>query len=147
MKRRSQTRLWKNVALSALYDGEPGAEGLSAEESAAAAEALGWFRRLSELLRAPADVGEADAGFIVRFRRRRDALMDEMAQPWRWLTLRLLPVTACALLIAGLVVWVSDDPSSTLSGLEITEVGDGVADVTRATVMMEPVLRIALNEL
>ncbi len=147
MKRRSQTQLWKKVSLSALYDGEPGAEVLSAEEAAAATEPLGWFRRLSELLRVPADVAEADASFIVRFRRRRDALMDEMAQPWRWLTLRLLPVTACALLIAGLVVWVSEDPSSTLSGLEITEVGDGVADITRATVMMEPVLRIALNEL
>ena len=152
MKRRSWTQLrmrqlWKRVALSALYDGEPGTEVLSAEEVAAAAEPLGWFRGLSELLRVPADVGEDDAGFIVRFRLRRDALMDEMAQPWRWLTLRLLPVTACTLLIAGLVVWVSDDPSSSLSGLEITEIGDGVADITRATAMMEPVLRIALNEL
>ena len=147
MKRRSQTEVWKRVALSAHYDREPGAEVLSAEEAAVAAEALGWFRRLSELLRVPADVGESDAGFLVRFRVRREALMDEMAQPWRWLTLRLFPVTACALLIAGLVVWVSDDPSSTLSELEITAVGDGFADVTRATVMMEPVLRIALNEL
>ena len=83
MKRRSQNRLGnrqlsKRVALSALYDREPGAEVLSAEEVTAAAEPLGWFRKLSELLRVPADVGEADAGFIVRFRLRRDALMDEI---------------------------------------------------------------------
>jgi hypothetical protein len=123
------------------------------------------IERLSRLLRVPEDVAQPDPFFVARFRARRDALRaaSHSARPWRQLAaglgsagdaslwrraaLRLLPLAASALLAAVIAVWVSGERTNALGELEMTELGEGVADVTLETPMVEPVLRIALGEL
>ncbi len=159
-------QLDRDPRLSALYDGEAGAEpfatGHKAAESKAAeskaagaetaaevAKLLRFFRRLSALLRVPADVGESDPNFIARFRARRDALRDAMAASarWRWLTLRLVPLTAASVLVTGVVLWASSSPPSAIEALEVHELGDGIGHVAADTATDEPVLRIAFGDL
>ena len=148
MRKRIMRKNREEALASAVYDGERSAEGLSDPERRFEAQ-LGWFRRLSEALRVPADFAEEDAGFVVRFRVRRDAVSEVLApgRGWRWLALRLVPLAACAVLTAGLVLWSANDRPSAFSELEMREIGDGLADITTEVLTEEPVLRIALGDL
>ena len=141
-------RASREALASRIYDREHDGEDSSAT-TPEVQEQLSWFQRLSSILRVPSDVGEADPGFVARFRVRRDALLEAYGNGhgWRWLTLRLVPLSACALLTTGLVVWASNEASSVFSELEARELGDGLVDVTYETAEVEPVLRIALGEL
>lgn len=146
------SQLERDPRLSALYDGEAGAEPFAVGAKTAdpeAVEQLRFFRRLSALLRVPADVGKSDPNFIARFRARRDALRDAMTASarWRWLTLRLVPLTAAAVLVTGVVLWASSSPPSAIEALEVHELGDGIGHVTADTATDEPVLRIAFGDL
>ena len=143
MKQRS-----KDATISALYDGEAEV-GESLRNDPEVAEQLRRFRRLSALLRVPEEVGKSDPYFVTRFRARREALRDALgsSQRWRWLALRLVPLTACALLTTGLVVWASSDVPSAFGELEVRELGDGLSDITAHTATDEPALRIAFGEL
>ena len=97
----------------------------------------------------PADFAEDDPGFVARFRVRRDVVIEVLGpgRGWRWLTLRLVPIAAGAVLTAGLVLWISNDRPSVFSELEMREIGDGLADITTEVITEEPVLRIALGDL
>ena len=139
MKRRSEEAL-----PSAVYDGESAADPEGRFEAQ-----LAWFRRLSEALRVPADFAEGDPGFVARFRVRRDAVSEVLApgRGWRWLTLRLVPVAAGAVLTAGLVLWSTNGRASAFSELELREIGDGLAGITTEAITEEPALRIALGQI
>lgn len=146
MKRRRKDGA-RDPAASMLHDGE-GAEGLAARAGEpAVVRQLADFRRLSRLLWVPDP--PPDPFFVARFRRRRDELRAAVrsAQPWRWVAVRLVPLAASALLVAGLVVFASGERPNSLAELELRELGDGVADVTFETTEVEPVLRIAFGEL
>jgi hypothetical protein len=133
---------------SLLVDGEAPAS----VERAADAEVralVADFRRLSEALQVPEDVGKPDPFFVARFRHRRDALAAaaESAQSWRRAATYLLPLAASALLGAAVAIWSSERKASALGELEMRALGNGVVDVTLETTSVEPVLRIALGEL
>ena len=144
MKRRHD-----DLIASLLADGEAPPELESRRTEPRVAAELAEIRRLSRRLAVPEDVGRPDPFFVTRFRARRDALRSaaQSVQPWRRIAMRLLPLAAGALLGATLAVWASGDRTSALGELEMTYLGTGVADVTLASALDEPVLRIALGEL
>jgi hypothetical protein len=133
---------------SLLADGEAGLEQRSRLSDHSVRSEVAEIRRLSAALQVPAEVSKPDPFFLVRFRRRRDALKAaaQSAQSWRRAARYLLPLAASALLGALFAVWTS--PRGTALGeLEMRALGNGVADVTLETTSVEPVLRIALGEL
>jgi hypothetical protein len=134
---------------SRLADGEAPPELAARRDEPAIQSELLEIERLSLLLRVPEDVAQPDPFFVARFRARRDAVRssDRAADTWRRMTLRLLPLAVCALLAALLVVGSSGDRTSALGELEMTDLGNGVGDVTLESTSVEPVLRIALGEL
>lgn len=142
-------RLREDPIASLLADGEAPPElELRRAEPAVQAELAG-IRRLSRRLQVPEDVARPDPLFLARFYVRRDALRSATLseQPWRRMAIRLLPLAASALLGAALAVWASGERTSALGELEMSYLGTGVADVTLASTLDEPVLRIALGEL
>ena len=107
------------------------------------------FRRLSAALRVPLDFAEEDPNFLARFRARRDAMSEALApgRGWRWLALRLVPLTACAAIAAGVVLANPSERPDAFAELEVLEIGDGLADLANDGLAEEPVLRIAFGDL
>ena len=141
---------WKDSRISAIHDREaPPEVEESLGNAAGVSSELRSMQALSELLAVPDDLMAPDPGFVVRFRMRREALRETMGtwQPWRRLTLRLVPMTVAILLTAGVVVWSSHEPTSALLELETRELGDGMIEISQATATIEPILRIAFGEL
>ncbi len=139
-------QLDRSSRVSALYDGEvEGEERGAVDHQPGVVEQLRFFEWLSILLCVPADVGESDPNFVARFRALRDAMtIDER---WRLLTLRLVPLTAFAVLLTGVVLWASNDGPSAMEAFEVLELGAGIGEVTADTAIDEPVLRIAFGDL
>ena len=115
--------------LSAWIDGELGdADSAAVERHVGDCPAC---RELTEGLKAIAwPPAEADPGFIVRFRRERDAEAAFLGWTWRQLALRLLPVAAAALVAALATVWASAPRPAVVDPFEAVErqaLGDPVA--------------------
>jgi predicted anti-sigma-YlaC factor YlaD len=106
-------------------------------------EATESLRRLSEMLSVSI---EPDAGFVARFRARRDEELEPTGSGlvWRWLALRLAPLALAAVAAAAFVVW-SSEPEVDLRELEASELGIGLSAEYEETALMHPVLSIALD--
>lgn len=71
----------------------------------------------------------SDAGFIVRFRERRDAISVAPWWTWRQLALRLVPLAAAVLVAALAALSVTSAPERSLQDLERDALGAPVAPV------------------
>lgn len=133
--------------LDVVHDGESVHSGPLHEHldkcSTCAAE-LAALRRLSTLLAVP--VEEPDPSFLVRFRQRRDELRGSAAA-WRWLAVRLVPLSVAAALGAAVAVLAARPAPGELRDLEAQALRSGVASVTAQSLVADRVLGLDLESL
>lgn len=103
---------------------------------------LASHRRLSELLVVSAQ--EPDPSFVARFRLRREDLR-RSAAAWRWLAVRLVPLSAAAAAAAVITVLFGAGTSGELGDLETHALRSGVTAVTYETVVADRVLGLDLE--
>lgn len=110
-----------------------------------AQEVRDW-RRLARMLAVPPGEIEPDPAFVLRFREHRDVVLAStwLIQPWKRLAVRLVPLAAAALVVAGLVLGLSGDGTSTIRDLEHAELSYGLPQATEDAPVLEPVLGIAV---
>lgn len=126
--------------LSSIHDGETRPGGPLREHLAGCPTCRGELAELEALSRRLAVPEERpDPSFVARFRARRDDAR-RSAAAWRWLAVRLVPLSAAAAAAAAITVIVGARAPGELRELEAQALRSGVASVTAQTVVADRVL-------